>query len=770
MRRINTLTLFFINIIILCFSGISLAFSEDSNEKYIDSIQTQSKSYEGEKKLNFLTSVCTINLRRNYPISMYFANNLLLEAEKQNSNYYQARACHILGEVYRVLDDSTKTLHYFTKCLYFATKTDSFSFIGIAYNALGTAYQKINTQESLSYFLKALNIQRKTNNYVEIRKVYNNIGVLYERNDNDLNNALTYYQNALGIAKLHADSVGIAVAKINIGDVYRKLGLYIQSEKYLNEAFYIVNRLNLSYLKEQLSRSLSMLYEKSGRYYSAYPQLKKYYEYKIARIEECSRLNLQELEMKYQVNEKTKEIATLNTQGTKQKILLIMFFVISIVVAIFSILLAYQMRRFKQTNLLLKEGNKEIEAQKIELEKKNIELKELSAVASETDNAIIIANGDGIIQYVNDSFIKLTGATYEDLHDCGLESIYALSSNVNLKEAVAEAVKIKQSITVENQTVTIKGREQFGQTTITPIFDENDKLIRILFIDTDITKLKVIERELFSRQQELTTSIRYARRLQKELLPPFKSLSCYFSDFLLFVRPKDIVSGDFYWMKEIDSKLYIAMADCTGHGVPGAFMSVLSIALVNDVFSSIYREDKMVEPGKFLDELRIRVKDMLNQNTEESGLQDGMDISFLCIDRVTQILTYAGAYSSMAIIRKTENGYENFPLKGDRMPVGVHPRCNPFNSIHFQLEPDDRCYLFTDGYMIQPGGPKHKKISRKQFINLLISIQDRNMESQWLALKLFLRNWIKASVDSGEYIEQIDDITILGFQLRPFQS
>jgi len=735
-----------------------------------DSLQQHAQKLIGIKKLEFLFNVSTKNIRRDYSASMLFANTLLIEAEKQNNIYYQAHACHVLGEIYRDMEDSAKTFQYFTRSLYFAKKTDSISLIGIAYNAIGTAYQKINTQQSLTYFLKALSIQRKTNNFIEIRKVYNNIGVLYERNKKDYNNALQYYQNALGIARTHNDSTGMAIAKINIGDVYCKIGLLFQSEKYLNEAFALTQTLNLSYLNEQVARSRAQLYEKSGRYYSAYPVLKKYYELKVNRIEESSRLNIQELELKYQVNQKTKEIATLSSQGSRQRMLLIMLFLISFIIVIFSLIVAQQMRRIKKTNELLSHRNKEIEEQALQLEKNNIELKELSAVASETDSAVIIANGEGTIQYVNDSFVKLTGATYDDLRDCGLESIYTLSKNPNIKDAVAEAIEKRAPITIENQSITLNGQTQFGQTTITPIFDEHEQLQRILFIDTDITKLKKVERELFNRQQELTTSIRYARRLQKELLPPFKNMSSYFTDFLLFVRPKDIVSGDFYWMKEKNSKLYIAMADCTGHGVPGAFMSVLSIALLNDVFTSIYNNNKIVDPGVLLDELRNRVKDMLNQNTEESGLQDGMDISFICIDRITQMLTFAGAYSSMAVIRKTENGFENFPLKGDRMPVGIHPRCTPFNTISIQLEPDDRLYMFTDGYMIQPGGTRHKKIGRKNFINLLLTIQDRSMESQWLMLKLFLRDWIKDSVESGEYIEQIDDITVLGFQLKPFQE
>lgn len=735
-----------------------------------DSLQLKAQTLTGTSKLNFLFNISNYNLRRDYPVSMLFANSLLLESEKQNNLYYQTRACLILGEVYRVMDDSTKTLYYFSRSLFLGQKTDSITLVGMAYNALGTSYQKINSQQSLGYFLRALKIQREVQNFVEIRKIYNNIGVLYERNYKDYNNALKYYQLSLNIATKHNDNNGIIVAKINIGDIYRKLGLYFQAEQMLNEAFILLQNNNLTYLNEQLARARYQLYEKLGRFYNAYPLLKQYSDYKIQRIAEASKLNLQELELKYQVQQKTKEIQALSEQGTRQKLLLFMVIAISLIIIIFSVIVARQIRRFKKANELLKKKNNEIEEQAKKLKEVNIELKELSAVVSETDNAVIIANEKGIIQYVNESFVKLTGISFDELQNSNLESIYNLSRNSNLKEAVEEAIVMHCSITIENQAITINGHEQFGQTTITPIFDEHNKLQRIILIDTDITKLKMVERELFSRQQDLTTSIRYARRLQKELLPPFKNMSSYFSDFLLFVRPKDIVSGDFYWIKEEESKLYIAMADCTGHGVPGAFMSVLSIALINDVFNSIYKEKKVIDPGHFLDELRIKVKDMLNQNSDESSLQDGMDISFVCIDRATQTLSFSGAYSSMAIIRKTAHGYKNYPLKGDRMPVGIHPRSTPFNTITIQLEPDDRCYMFTDGYYIQPGGKNHKKISRKQFINLLLSIQDKNMESQWLSLKLFLRNWIKDSVDSGEYIEQIDDITILGFQLRPFQS
>lgn len=249
----------------------------------------------------------------------------------------------------------------------------------------------------------------------------------------------------------------------------------------------------------------------------------------------------------------------------------------------------------------------------------------------------------------------------------------------------------------------------------------------------------------------VTASIRYAKRLQNSILPPDEVILNICPKSFVFYKPKDIVSGDFYWFEQVDNVNYFAAVDCTGHGVPGAFMSLVG---ANGLNASL-KEKNARTPGAILNSLNTFVSDSLNKNREENHIRDGMDIAICSINYETMELRYAGANNPLYIVRDGEF----IIIKADKFAIGsFEPGKKVYTEHVFQLEKDDMIYLFSDGYADQFGGIKGKKFLYNRFRENLLAIHKENMADQ----KSHLRNTIKAW--QGPF-EQVDDILIIGVRV-----
>ncbi len=262
--------------------------------------------------------------------------------------------------------------------------------------------------------------------------------------------------------------------------------------------------------------------------------------------------------------------------------------------------------------------------------------------------------------------------------------------------------------------------------------------------------------QIASKNEEITDSINYAERIQTAVLPNKVILNEFISDNFIIYRPKDIVSGDFYWFTETEKKFIIAAADCTGHGVPGAFMSMLGVTLLNEIVNN----RNIIEANQILNELRKGVKKSLRQEGNFNEQKDGMDIALCVINKDKKTLQFAGANNPLYLIRMNNqtNEYVLNEYKADRMPIGIFPKDHiSFHNIDIKLEDNDRIYLFSDGYADQFGGEKGHKFKSKKLKDLLISVQGKNMEEQKKIMEKSLDNW------QGNY-KQVDDILLIGFR------
>ncbi len=265
------------------------------------------------------------------------------------------------------------------------------------------------------------------------------------------------------------------------------------------------------------------------------------------------------------------------------------------------------------------------------------------------------------------------------------------------------------------------------------------------------------QRDLANKQRKnLTDSIQYARRIQSAVIPREESLLEQFNDSFIFYRPRDIVSGDFYWFVQKESTVIIAAADCTGHGVPGAFMSMLGVAYLNEIVNKIATNIHInsLNADEILNELRERVIFSLRQSENERDPKDGMDIALCIVDFQKNKLQYAGAYNPLLIIRDGEL----IKLKADKMPVSYHRKKDqPFTRHNFELKDGDCLYMFTDGFIDQFGGKEGRKYLLKNFIKLLLDI---HMEPMWKQKERLISSFDNWKDDNN----QIDDVLVIGLK------
>lgn len=268
----------------------------------------------------------------------------------------------------------------------------------------------------------------------------------------------------------------------------------------------------------------------------------------------------------------------------------------------------------------------------------------------------------------------------------------------------------------------------------------------------------------------ITDSINYASRIQAAVIPE-NVLKNVLPEHFIFFKPRDVVSGDFYWMKDFDKYTIVSAVDCTGHGVPGAFMSMLGTAFLNEIVN----QRNARKPGEILNELRSKVKISLKQKGLDNEAKDGMDIALYTIDKENMKLYFAGAYNSIYLVRNGDKieGFDMdknckvlknethtlFDIKGDRQPIGIYFKEKPFTTKVINIEKGDMFYVFSDGYADQQGGDLGHKFMTKNFKHLILNNCEKDMVVQNEILNNTLKDWI------GSKYGQVDDILVIGVKI-----
>ena len=427
----------------------------------------------------------------------------------------------------------------------------------------------------------------------------------------------------------------------------------------------------------------------------------------------------------------------------------------------------------------------EIRNQANALKELNFELEKLSIIASHTENAVSIFDSNTDMEWVNDGFKNLYGYTMEEYTTKkDTKKLLGLCKNKDRRSQIRKCIDKKVTVSYDVPKDIKNGSTIWIRRTLTPYFDENGRIKKYIAIDSDIDELKKqseeitlqkqilekqnlqmsIQRDVVSEMNEkidvqnkkFTDSVNYASSIQKAVLPLHKDIQKCFERAFIIYKPKDVVSGDFYWFNKIDTGdeqfSILIVADCTGHGIPGAFMSLIGVRLLN----GIIKQRNEYNPCKILDLLDERLIEALKQKDTQNN--DGMDVAvcrFEGHDKDKIKVTYSGAKLPIYYLKRSEGVIKK--IKATRKSIGgPKGRMNneEFTNSEIILERRDLVYLATDGLRDQ-NNEKREKFSSQKMIELLQAHQDRTPAKQKQVLNTALRDW------KGEE-PQRDDITVIG--------
>ncbi|MBN1252949.1 MAG: DUF4154 domain-containing protein [Bacteroidales bacterium] len=437
--------------------------------------------------------------------------------------------------------------------------------------------------------------------------------------------------------------------------------------------------------------------------------------------------------------------------------------------------------RIKKAENEIRKQHEKILEQSHLLEATNKELEKLSLVASETDNAISIMDAAGNYQWINDGYSRLFEYSFTQLVTEYSRNLISNETNDDIKEIIKRSIEEKIPVTYDLLKTTRSGKEVWVQTTLTPVIDKENNIKSLISISSDISELKRAEQairqqseELLAQKEELvyqndrielqnqniTASISYAKTIQSAILPPKNILEDAFKGFVIY-KPKDIVSGDFYWFARLPAKeglsekFYYAVVDCTGHGVPGAFMSMIGSRLLNEIVN----EKKVVEPSNILDLMNNGIKSILRQDQTDNN--DGMDVCLIKLEKQENNkieLVYAGAKRPLYFYSQEERKLKY--IKGTRKTIGgTQTKRNKevFEDNKVCLNHGDKVYLSTDG-IIDQSSAERIRFGSLRLIELLKKVGHQSLYEQENAILNSLQEY------QGDE-KQRDDITFMAIEV-----
>jgi PAS domain S-box-containing protein len=378
------------------------------------------------------------------------------------------------------------------------------------------------------------------------------------------------------------------------------------------------------------------------------------------------------------------------------------------------------------------------------------------AILAKLNSLIVVVNHQGKVEYVSPSAKRILGFEPEQLLGEGWWELTRI--DIIEREAVKELTiqqlqqnSLMESVPYERLLKTATGGDKW-------ILWNTSKgpANTLVGIGHDITDRKKAEQKLIEKHKELeqhnkdmVDSIQYASRIQEAILPDIEKIKNAFSDAFVLYQPKDVVSGDYYFFYQRGSKSFVAAVDCTGHGVPGALMSIIA----NGILKEVIVKKGITEPSEILYALDEELFAALNKKGEITS--DGMDVALAVFDSEKNSVSYSGAFRPMLLLRD----HELIEFEANRYPIGFYGDVEKiFVSKEIELKKEDTFYFFTDGYCDQFGGELKKKFNRKRFKELLLSLQGMEMEEQQSFLQYALLNWRQDE-------PQMDDVCIIGVRI-----
>ncbi len=692
----------------------------------------------------------------NYKLSEENHLKAIELAQKEKNEDQLMRSYLNLGNTYRNLGVYDRALSCYLKSLEIAQKLGNKRIEGANYNNIGEIYRfQNNNVFALEFYEKALKISREINDERQIAINLNNIGIIHFKEQAYLK-AQEYLKESLHLSEKMDNKRLLMLNYINLGNIFLKQSKSADeielAIKYQNNAIQLAEMLkdqyNLSIAKRNLARChmLQKDYAKAEQLVrEALETAEKigarneiangYYDMILIKIQQGSNVrDIIEYEMRYQ----EELIKIQNEELTRQ---------------IAKLQSSYEYKQKEIENVLLRKENKIKELQAIEAQMLQKQQKQENELLISQNNLLVMEN-------------KIKENALEKERIMREEARMKAEKERKEKELLQKEALLKKQI-LEKQRYFILGVSIIAVLVALLAFGLGRAYLnRKRFAQMLQLKNKEIEqqkeeiltqRDLLDEQnkllayqkEEILASIRYAKNIQTALLPNIKRITSYFKDFWVFYSPKDIVSGDFYYFIEYNGKAFLALADCTGHGVPGAFMSSLGISILENAITA----QNISHPADILSELDNHIYKALNQERETTQ-QDGMEIALCVIDKKQKNIEFASANRSAFIIIDENPMQEILPTKQSIGGSREHTE-KSFESQLLKFEHSCKIYLFSDGYQDQFGGEKQKKMGKKRFQEFLTQAIQLPFNEQEIFLREQFMKWKGSN-------EQTDDVSVLG--------
>ncbi len=750
------------------------------------------------------TAYIWISEYENSMTNLFEAKNYF---NKTNNTDYYAKVCYSLGSCYYYLSNFDDSLKWFWHSLDLYTQSNDFMGQAEANNGIGSVMQETGQfEESVETLKKGYALLKKgPNDSVKARIIHGLGEATYQLGD--YRRSELYFLMGIKLCKTKKFDQVLVFCNEGLAKIYLKEENFTKARLHLKTAISVATELKF---KIGLASNL-FLYGQLHLKNNTDKRALKYFYDAIEIAEEIGNISVRAMfhetmaefyEKKeklalaiYHLKEHTKFVDTLNSQKHGLHLR--------------SLRIKINMERVEKENEIYKIRNKELDYRAKHLKKSNqrietiadlgqkiaskLDLEELLNLIYNQINKLMTADIlyigilDEKTQIINFPFYirdkerihgvqvamsnsgKFTVWCIKNekelvLNDFGTEaSEYITLTEHQYKDRLPHSVLIIP-IKIQDKTIGVIGVHSYKKNSFT---DDKIDVLKALgaYISIALENASVYKRvnDLYSlienKNKEILDSINYSKRLQQAILPSNNTINSYFQDSFVFYRPKDIVAGDFYWINTSSDALIFAVADCTGHGVPGAITSVVC----SNALSRVIHEYHITEPSQILNKTRELVIDTFQHSGQ--NVRDGMDIA-LCLFKENKIV-FSGANSPLWLIRKNQsngagtakdNELSLIELASNKQPIGLYEKMKDFDQTEFDVQKGDIIYFFTDGFVDQFGGKKGKKFMKKNFKALLLSIAHRSMPEQNELISNEFEKW------KGMY-EQVDDICVVGIKI-----
>lgn len=570
---------------------------------------------------------------------------------------------------------------------------------------LGAVYSNQgNDGKAFELYTRALKIAEEVNDTTRLITTLNNIGLIHAAKPGSEKLSIDFYQRSLDLSILIEDYYGIGTASLNIGESLFRMKHFNKSLTYFQKSWEAYKAINSVHVSDALI-GIAKIYRSFG-------------DHKIAlEYQKQSFIIAERMGVQMEMGKALKAMAETNIAiGDYKKAL-----------------------DFSKKALLIAE---KLEANYLRFNVYN----ELATVNSK------INNYKKAYEYLYKAMV-LNDTIFSDENQKQINSI-------RVKYEIENMVKENEILKKDIELQEVKSNKQF----VVIVFFMFGFLITSILIGMLIKgnkhkklaniKLQDKNKLISSQQKEILDSIIYAKRIQISALSKIEELNNYVSESFVLFKPKDVVSGDFYWFSKVEDQLVVTVADCTGHGVPGAFMSMLGMSFLKLNVEKEY----ITQPDIILRRLRKEVVKALGQTGDSGEQKDGMDMSLCSINLETKELQWAGANNPILLVQDGKL----VEIKPDKMPISIYLKMDKYTLHTKQLKKGDVIYMYSDGYPDQFGGPNDRKFMAKKLKQMLLEISDQPMSEQHNILELAIEVWMD---DHGRKYNQTDDITVMGIRV-----